>query len=240
MRIAVRISVPREVLGHGEHAACLQPAPVGHRLFGHLLRVFTEGADMYHRVQRIGVYIYHGGKVHHHAQLTQLACHFAAVCLYQAIIGNTSQSRIPRERGHVFQPHGRSPFAVEGYHQRHLGVALGQVGQDGLFFGRTHSEEQAAYLVFLHQFFYRLLVLLGFFRHDFWHQQLAHFLVQAHAREHRVDPLPACPVGRRGQVAGTVGLCLRRQGGKHEQGYYTEKCCTFHDISPLLSFFTVV
>ena len=61
--VDLRVAMPGEVLGHGEHSAPLQPLSVSSRLPGYPPGVFPERACADNRVAGVDVDIGHGGEV---------------------------------------------------------------------------------------------------------------------------------------------------------------------------------
>ena len=152
MRVHIRITMTWKMLAHRKYATFFQSTGIGYYFIGHISRTFSKRTGIDNRVLRVDIHIRHRSKVNLHTEFPTLPGHLTTIFIKQTVILYTAQNHISGKYWCTSQAHGKSPFAVKGYHQRNICHLLCFIGQYRLVFHQSTGKEQAAHFVAIHNF----------------------------------------------------------------------------------------
>ncbi len=178
------------MLGYRHHPLTLLPKSIHDTQLADTFAVDAERAGAYHGILGIGVDVHHRSEVdmdtHHAALAANLLSHTVDNAV--SIMVKLTEDCVAWETVHVLQSHSQSPFAIDAYQQRHLGVFLETLSHCSLPLGSADKKADATNLIAAH----RLrkigsLAVIHIQRHTH-HHQLCDAFLKRQGVHHRVHP----------------------------------------------------
>ena len=158
VRIGVRISVTRKMLGCHQNSLALHPLHHGYHLGGHIVPILSIGPGTNDRICRIVIDIRNRSQVHMYSQSSELFAHFCSQTVNLVPVRNGTQDHGGRIAYGILQAHAKPVLPVDGHQERDVGCFLIQVSKPCLLQGLTLKKKNASYLLPLHLPQYFLLM----------------------------------------------------------------------------------